>query len=394
MNLNSKNKSVQPEVAGLEFPVWYRKQRLDLSKYINSMFDKDKVVVAAMSGGVDSSVTAALMCKAGYKVIGLTLKLHDNPSVEQAITDAKKISEFLGIEHRVLDLRKEFDEHVLSKFYEEYEEGKTPNPCIKCNKNIKFEGMVEYSKSIGAGGLVTGHYIKREMRYGEESIVRGADSSKDQSYFLSLIDANYVPFVGFPLGIMNKSTVRRIARIFDLFVAKKAESQDLCFAVSNRYHDVLRIMGSKDRSGEIVNCKTGKVLGEHDGISRFTIGQRKGLNLPYGPWFVNKIDNKTNQVFVGRLKDVQCHEIWINEINLLRDFTKKENVRVKIRGSQTPVPAKLEINGKEGRVILENAEYGISPGQVCGFYYDDILFGGGYIVEKEDLSELSKKSAD
>ncbi|USO00562.1 MAG: tRNA 2-thiouridine(34) synthase MnmA [Alphaproteobacteria bacterium] len=355
---------------------------LHLSKYIKSLFPPGSTIVAAMSGGVDSSVTAALMQRGGYKVKGLTLKLHDNPSTEHAIRDAKKVAEFLGFEHFVLDLKSEFKEHVLDKFMSEYEEGKTPNPCMRCNRNIKFDGMVDYTKSIGAQGLVTGHYIKRIMRNGKPSIIMGDDFNKDQSYFLSMINKNHIPYIGFPLGIMTKPMVRKIAQFLNLFVAKKAESQDLCFAVSNKYYDVLKQMGTDDIPGDIVT-KSGEKLGEHNGISKFTVGQRKGLNLPNGPWFVNKIDKENNRVIVGRFTDLACHEIYFTDLNLLVDFDIQniDNLSVKVRGSNKPIPCTVHINGTSGKVILKSPEYGVATGQFCGFYQNDMLLGGGCIVE-------------
>ncbi|QEK38107.1 tRNA 2-thiouridine(34) synthase MnmA [Candidatus Cytomitobacter indipagum] len=360
---------------------------LNLSKYIKSLFPEGSKVVIAMSGGVDSSVTAAIMKKGGYDVVGLTLKLHDNPSTNHAIRDAKAIADFLGFEHNVLDLRDEFQEHVLDKFMSEYEEGKTPNPCMRCNKNIKFNGMVEYTKSIGASGLVTGHYVKRIVRDGKHAIVMAKDSNKDQSYFLSMISKEHLPYIGFPLGIMTKPTVRRMARFWNLFVAKKAESQDLCFAVSNKYHDVLKNMGTQDISGDIVDVD-GNKLGKHDGVSKFTVGQRKGLNLSGGPWFVNKVDKPNNKIVVGRMEDLECYDIYFNQLNLLGDFdfNLMKNLSTKVRGSHRPVPCSVETyNDQEGKITLKNPEYGVAYGQFCGIYQDDMLVGGGYIIDKSEI---------
>lgn len=360
---------------------------LNLSKYVRSLFPPKSKIVAAMSGGVDSSVTAAIMLKAGYDVVGLTLKLHDNPSTNHAIRDAKAIADFLDFEHVVLDLRTEFQKHVLDKFVSEYEEGKTPNPCMRCNRNIKFNGMVEYAKSVGASGLVTGHYVKRIIRDGKNTVVMANDLNKDQSYFLSMISKEHLPYIGFPLGIMTKPTVRRIAQFWNLFVAKKAESQDLCFAISNKYHDALKNMGAQDACGDIVDLH-GNKLGTHDGVSKFTVGQRKGLNLSGGPWFVNKIDKINNRIVIGKLEDLACYDIYFNQLNLLGDFdlNSMNNLSTKVRGSHRPVPCSVELydNG-EGKITLKNPEYGVAYGQFCGFYQDDMLLGGGYIIDKAEL---------
>ncbi len=365
--------------------------QLNLSEYIKSMFPKGCTIVAAMSGGVDSSVTAAIMLKAGYKVIGLTLKLHDNPSTNHNIRDAKAIADFLGFEHHVLDLRDDFKEHVLDKFMSEYEEGKTPNPCMRCNKNIKFSGMVGYMHSIGAQGLVTGHYVKRAVKNGNHVIEMAKDFSKDQSYFLSMIAKEHLPHIGFPLGIMTKPVVRRIAAFWNLFVAKKAESQDLCFAVSNKYSDVLKNMGAADISGSIVDLE-GNELGLHTGVSKFTVGQRKGLNLSGGPWFVNKIDKPNNKVIVGKYEDLACYDVWFDQLNLLGDFALNdiENLKVKLRGNHRPIPCSVEVSEDgTGKITLKNPEYGVANGQFCGFYKGEMLLGGGYIIDSKSQERNS-----
>ncbi len=360
--------------------------KLNLSHHVKSMFPKGSTIVAAMSGGVDSSATAALMVKAGYKVVGLTLQLHDNPSTNHNIRDAKEIAKFLGFEHHVLDLRNEFKEHVLDKFMSEYEEGKTPNPCMRCNKNIKFAGMVEYTKSIGAHGLVTGHYVRRIEENGKHKIIVAKDFNKDQSYFLSMISKDHLPYIGFPLGIMTKPVVRRIAQFWNLFVAKKAESQDLCFAVSNKYYDVLKNMGSQDLKGDIIDLQNNK-LGEHNGVSKFTVGQRKGLELSGGPWFVNKIDKLNNKLIVGTFEELACYEVFFEQLNLLGDFdlTKMNNLTVKLRGGNKLIPCSVEIdkNNSTGKILLKSPAYGVAYGQFCGFYCGEQLMGGGYIIEKE-----------
>ncbi|QEK38608.1 tRNA 2-thiouridine(34) synthase MnmA [Candidatus Cytomitobacter primus] len=379
-NIKDKNHIINLNLDEIEIT-----SRLNLSQYIKSLFPKGSKIVAAMSGGVDSSVTAALMIKAGYDVVGLTLKLHDNPSTNHNIRDAKAIADFLGFEHNVLDLRNEFQEHVLDKFMSEYEEGKTPNPCMRCNRNIKFSGMVEYTKSIGAQGLVTGHYVKRVIKDDKHRIMMARDFNKDQSYFLSMISKDHLPYIGFPLGIMTKPIARRIAEFWNLFVAKKAESQDLCFAVSNKYYDVLKNMGTQDESGDIVDLD-GKKLGKHNGVSKFTIGQRKGLSLAGGPWFVNKIDKQSNTVIVGSLKDLECYEVYFEQLNLLGDFDlhNMSDLKTKVRGTHRPVPCSVEVfdNGT-GIIHLKNPEYGVATGQFCGFYHNEILLGGGYIVDKD-----------
>jgi len=376
---------------------------------VNSLgFEKpesDTRVVVAMSGGVDSSVCAAMLAREGYEVIGVTLQLYDHGAAIQKakaccagqdIYDAKRVAEMMGFPHYVLDYESNFREQVIEDFADTYLMGSTPIPCVRCNQTVKFKDLLAVAKDLNADCMATGHYIKRVMGEEGPELHRAYDYGKDQSYFLFATTREQLEFLRFPLGGMEKSETRKLAVELGLNVASKPDSQDICFVPTGKYTDVIeKIRPNAAVPGDIVHMD-GRVLGQHRGIMYYTIGQRRGLGLPDGsgadPLFVVRIDAKTNQVVVGPRETLQRDKIWLTDINWIGadDFGPKLDgmpLNVKVRSTRPPVPATFRLRG--GDVIIELAEpdEGISPGQACVFYAADEkaarTLGGGWIVRTE-----------
>ena len=376
---------------------------------VNSLgFEKpesDTRVVVAMSGGVDSSVCAAMLAREGYEVIGVTLQLYDHGAAIQKakaccagqdIYDAKRVAEMMGFPHYVLDYESNFREQVIEDFADTYLMGSTPIPCVRCNQTVKFKDLLAVAKDLNADCMATGHYIKRVMGEEGPELHRAYDYGKDQSYFLFATTREQLDFLRFPLGGMEKSETRKLAVDLGLNVASKPDSQDICFVPTGKYTDVIeKIRPNAAVPGDIVHMD-GRVLGQHRGIMYYTIGQRRGLGLPDGsganPLFVVRIDAKTNQVVVGPRETLQRDKIWLTDINWIGagDFGPKLDgmpLNVKVRSTRPPVPATFRLRG--GDVIIELAEpdEGISPGQACVFYAADEkaarTLGGGWIVRTE-----------
>ncbi|WP_440937141.1 tRNA 2-thiouridine(34) synthase MnmA [Candidatus Pelagibacter sp.] len=356
---------------------------------------EDTLVVVAMSGGVDSSTVAAMMKNEGYKVIGITLKLYNDTQqttqskqccAGQDIMDAKRVADKLKIEHRILYYQNKFKEGVIDNFVESYLNGETPIPCVQCNQTVKFTDLFEEAKNLKADALITGHYVKSVTENGINQMYRGKDSNRDQSYFLFNTTREQLDYLRFPLGGMLKDETRKIAKDLDLNVADKPDSQDICFVPNGDYASVIqKFKPDSFKKGNIKNLN-GEVIGVHDGVINYTIGQRKGIKIAdKDPLYVIKIDADKNEIIVGTKENLIKKEINLKEVNLLtnndKDFDKE--IFVKVRSTGKLLKAKVDINNSEAKVNLLEDEYGIAPGQACVFYSKDSLgdkiLGGGWI---------------
>ena len=351
-------------------------------------------VVVAMSGGVDSSTTAALMVEAGYQVIGVTLQLYDhgaaieNPRACCAgldIHDARRVAETLGIPHYVLDYESRFRNEVIEEFADSYLRGETPIPCVRCNQTVKFRDLVAMAQDLDADALVTGHYVRRVEGQGGSELHRGADHCKDQSYFLFATTRGQLAYLDFPLGGMDKAETRRHAERFGLAVAKKPESQDICFVPDGDYVRLLeKLRPAGWEPGNIVDLD-GKLLGDHNGIVHFTVGQRRGLGISIGePLYVIRIEPDTRNVVVGPRDALLWQNFSVSMVNWLGDGeapTSETDVEVKIRSTTSPVTARIS-NGNDGfwNVAFAEPSAGTSPGQAAVFYQGERVLGGGWIT--------------
>jgi tRNA-uridine 2-sulfurtransferase len=350
-----------------------------------------------MSGGVDSSVVAALLKEQGYDVIGITLQLYDHGEATgrkgaccagQDIKDARRVAEALGIPHYVLDYESRFAHTVMDEFADSYLSGETPIPCVVCNQKIKFRDLLTTAKDLGAAALATGHYIRSELGPNGFELYRAVDRDRDQSYFLFASTREQLDFLRFPLGSLTKDETRDAARRFGLAVAEKHDSQDICFVPTGRYTQIIeRLRPGAAEPGEIVHVD-GRVLGRHNGIINYTIGQRRGIGVASAePLYVLKLDAVRREVVVGSRESLRARRILLRDVNWLGDepFERlpKQGVEIlaRIRSSQEPQPATLRLEQSEPMVELYEGEDGISPGQACVFYATDSdrLLGGGWI---------------
>lgn len=354
-------------------------------------------VLLGMSGGVDSSVSAILLMQQGYDVIGATMKLWQNDEEEvecdsgccslSSTYDAKRVCDLLGIPHYVFNFMDDFKEHVINDFIEKYKVGKTPNPCIECNRYLKFDTMYKKAKELGIDYIATGHYAKTEYseKYNRYVLKKSEAIKKDQTYALYNIPKELVGKVLFPLGqFKDKSEVREIAAKHNLLIAKKPDSQEICFIPDNDHVKFLqKNIGSEIKEGNIVD-KTGKVLAKHNGIIKYTIGQRKGLGLSKEhPLYVVKLDRENNNVVVGEEQDIYSKEVYVEDLNylLIDNPTEPIEVKAKIRYSAKEDKAVLyPLENNTAKVIFENKQRAVTPGQSIVFYVDDIVLGGGKIM--------------
>ena len=369
----------------------------------------DHRIVVAMSGGVDSSVTAALLVKAGFNVVGLTMQLYDHGKALQKkgaccagsdINDARSVANKLGIAHYVLNYENLFQDQVMEDFADSYLKGETPIPCIRCNQTVKFTDMFDRAKNLGASAMATGHYIRRKRKFGKPALYKGIDNFKDQSYFLFATTNEQLEFLRFPLGSLTKDETRNVAKVYDLNVAEKPDSQDICFVPEGKYADVVRKLrpGSIDK-GDIVDIN-GNILGQHNGIIDYTIGQRKGIGVGGRKGvedkntilYVIELDPNKNQVIVGPKEYLKCKEIVINECNWITDNPQKMNskVWVKLRNSSDPVSGKININLETGssELLFDEPQYGVSTGQAAVVYNREDtghVLGGGWITKAPNM---------
>ncbi|MEZ5958941.1 MAG: tRNA 2-thiouridine(34) synthase MnmA [Hyphomonadaceae bacterium] len=357
-------------------------------------------VVAAMSGGVDSSVVAAMLKRQGYDVVGVTLQLYDHGAAVnkpgaccagQDIHDARRVADAMGFPHYVLDYESRFRHAVMEDFADTYLAGATPIPCVRCNQTVKFKDLKSVAEDLGADCLATGHYVQRLEGPNGAELHRAADASKDQTYFLFATTRDQLNYLRFPLGGLPKSETRALANELGLRVAEKPDSQDICFVPNGKYQDIVeKLRPGAIEPGQIVHVD-GRVMGEHNGVINFTVGQRRGLGIATGePLFVVRLDAANKRVIVGPREELGVTRIALKEVNWIGEPVAREDelngrdLLVRVRSTRPPVPAKLSI-GAGWSVLLDAPEEGVAPGQAAVFYAANStrVLGGGWIMSTE-----------
>jgi len=347
-------------------------------------------VIAAMSGGVDSSVMAVLLKEAGLDVVGVFLNVWDYSREEvnrhgsccslEDSYDARRVADHIGIPFYAMDMRKEFRRDVIDPFIADYESGRTPNPCERCNRFVKFGALLDAADQLEAQYVATGHYVQRCDDEHGIHLFKGNDNKKDQSYFLATTNRQQAERILFPVGGLEKDDTRKLARHFKLATAEKHESQDICFIPTGDRIAFLKREGATAgfRAGDIVDAE-GTILGRHQGIAHYTLGQRKGLGLPNGPWHVVGLDGTTARVLVAHPEDALIRNVEINDIAWIRQPVDGEALAAKVRYQMQPAACTLRINGDAIHLHFEQAQKPTAPGQVAAFYAGNELLGGGIV---------------
>ncbi|MEL6362195.1 MAG: tRNA 2-thiouridine(34) synthase MnmA [Pseudomonadota bacterium] len=376
----------------------------DFASTLDLGVPKGARVIVAMSGGVDSSVTAALVKYAGYDAVGVTLQLYDHGvaiqkkgacCAGQDIQDARNVADAIGIPHYVLDYEDRFSESVMEDFADTYLAGATPIPCVRCNERVKFRDLLDTARDLGGAAMATGHYIRRVEGPAGPELRRAVDAGKDQSYFLFSTTREQLDYLRFPLGDLSKEDTRRLASALNLPVADKPDSQDICFVPEGKYASVVeRLRPGAAEPGDIVDLE-GKVLGQHAGVIHYTVGQRRGLGVALGdPLYVVRLEPDARRVVVGPREALMVAKISLKEVSWIGDGALEDAARaqtsiaVKVRSTRPPTPARLTFNDHGNPfVVLADPEEGVAPGQACVFYSDDAahsrVLGGGWISGTE-----------
>jgi tRNA-specific 2-thiouridylase len=351
---------------------------------------KDTRVVVAMSGGVDSSVVAAMLKDEGYDVVGITLQLYDHGAAlakkgaccaGSDIHDARRVAERISIPHYVLNYESKFKEAVMEDFADTYLSGQTPIPCVKCNQSVKFRDLLKMARDLDADTLATGHYVKRVPGARGAELHRALDAGKDQSYFLFATTQEQLDYLRFPLGALRKEETRALAAKYSLPVAAKPDSQDICFVPDGDYAKVIaKMRPDACGPGEIVHLD-GSVLGQHEGIIHYTVGQRRGLKLAHAePLYVIRLDAKEKRVVVGPKEALMTKTFFVRDVNWLAEDADRLEAEVKLRSGQTPVDAGIRrIGTASAEVTLFNPREAVAPGQACVMYAGERVLGGGWI---------------
>lgn len=338
-----------------------------------------KKVMVGMSGGIDSSVTAYMLQNDGYEVEGCYLKLHnrDDGYHEKNLEYIKGVADFLGIKYHILDLADDFTKEVYDYFVDSYLEGITPNPCVKCNRQIKFGAMLDFAKSHGADFLATGHYVKTDGEF----LYQAEDKTKDQSYFLSQVTPDALPYMMFPLSTYKKEDIIKFGAKLDVAfkkITQKSESQEICF-VETVYTDVIKRHANIDKPGQVLDEK-GNIIGEHKGYAHYTIGKRRGFTV-YGaqePHFITKLDAKNNTITVGKKSALETNEVIVEHLNMFID-NKKFQATVKLRYGSVLIPCDVRIEDNRAIITLNKPAFGVAAGQLAVFYDEDKVIGSGWI---------------